>query len=118
MNQSQYSIAKEALFQYIATLIDYSPLNDNEKTNATKHHVVALLTEEILNLSKDATHYDLYVLKPLLKSLLKIADIRTQEIYSMPAPIEEALFERIIELKEDYQALKLLISKIIEKEGI
>ena len=75
MNKTDEQIQiRNAFINFIGAMLNSSKFNNEQ---ATKHSIVACLLEEIVPLcKKNDEHYDLFIIKPLIRILIDIFNDR------------------------------------------
>ena len=110
---ADYNLIKTGFTNYIGALLLESPLENKDEA---RHDVVANLCEQILKISKNEdSHYDLKVLKPMLKTIVIIFK---SLINDMQEDVENVDKNAYIMLSNQMQLYKKIVSdfeNIIQK---
>ena len=107
MNNNQLQI-RNAFVNFIGAMINSSNF-DNEQ--ATKHSIVACLLKEIIPICKDnEEHYNMFIIKPLLRVLIDIFNDRISLL--LPYKDEYEVANKINKYLDIIDELEIIIDNI------
>ena len=107
MDNNQLQI-RNAFVNFIGSMINSSNF-DNEQ--ATKHSIVACLLQEIIPICKDnEEHYNMFIIKPLLRVLIDIFNDRVSLLLSYKD--EQEVINKINKYLDIIDELEIIINNI------
>ena len=107
MDNNQLQI-RNAFVNFIGAMINSSNF-DNEQ--ATKHSIVACLLQEIIPICKDnEEHYNMFIIKPLLRVLIDIFNDRVSLL--LPYKDEQEVINKINKYLDIIDELEIIINNI------
>ena len=85
-------VIKQSLANFVGALIESSKYNDQD----ARHEAVALILEEALRLSQnDDGSYNLFVLKPFYRAMIRVLEDRKTQLGDLPEEVKAKTTQEI-----------------------